>query len=105
MRNNHMLILTNAHDQMLDSPLYYWQTIQQVPSFKSWLKDAEIIDSKNVLTEFGQFCVDNMVNDPELIWALIWINIVYNSELVGWFANNIEVIRWETNKFLVLNLG
>ena len=64
---------------------------KQVPSFKSWLKDAEIIDSKNVLTEFGQFCVDNMVNDPELIWALIWINIVYNSELVGWFANNIEV--------------
>jgi ferredoxin len=63
---------------------------KQVPSFKAWLKDAEIIDSKNVLTEFGQFCFDNMVNDPELIWSLIWINIVYNSELVGWFANNVK---------------
>ena len=63
---------------------------KQVPSFKAWLKDAEIIDSKNVLTEFGQFCVDNMVNDPELIWSLIWINIVYNSELVSWFANNVK---------------
>jgi ferredoxin len=63
---------------------------KQVPSFKAWLKDAEIIDSKNILTEFGQFCVDNMVNDPELIWSLIWINIVYNSELVSWFANNVK---------------
>lgn len=63
---------------------------KQVPSFKSWLKDAEIIDAKNILTEFGEFCVENMVNDPDLIWSLIWINIAYNSELVGWFVNNIK---------------
>mgnify|MGYP000003619122 FL=1 len=61
---------------------------KQVPSFKAWLKDAEIIDTKNVLTEFGEFCVENMVNDPDLIWSLIWINLSYNSELVKWFVNN-----------------
>lgn len=61
---------------------------KQVPSFKAWLKDAEIIDTKNVLTEFGKFCVENMVNDPDLIWSLIWINLSYNSELVKWFVNN-----------------
>lgn len=63
---------------------------KQIPSFKSWLKDAEIIDSKNVLTEFGEFCVENMVNDSDLIWSLIWINLSYNSTLVGWFVNNIR---------------
>lgn len=63
---------------------------KQVPSFKAWLKDAEIIDTKNVLTEFGKFCVENMVNDPDLIWSLIWINLSYNSELVKWFVNNIK---------------
>lgn len=61
---------------------------KQVPSFKAWLKDAEIIDTKNVLTEFGEFCVENMVNDPDLIWSLIWINLSYNSELIKWFVNN-----------------
>lgn len=63
---------------------------KQIPSFKAWLKDAEIIDAKNVLTEFGEFCVENMVNDPDLVWSLIWINIAYNSELVKWFVNNVN---------------
>lgn len=63
---------------------------KMVPSFKAWLKDAEIIDSKNILTEFGQFCVDNLTNDPELIWSLIWVNLSYNSELVKWFVNNVR---------------
>lgn len=63
---------------------------KQIPSFKAWLKDAEIIDSKNVITEFGEFCAENMVNDSDLIWSLIWTNISYNSELVGWYVNNIR---------------
>lgn len=64
---------------------------KQIPSFKAWMKDAEIIDSKNVLTEFGEFCVENATNDPDLIWSLIWINIGYNSELMKWFVNNVRV--------------
>lgn len=63
---------------------------KMVPSFKAWLKDAEIINSKNILTEFGQFCVDNLTNDPELIWSLIWVNLSHNSELVKWFVNTIH---------------
>jgi 3'-phosphoadenosine 5'-phosphosulfate sulfotransferase (PAPS reductase)/FAD synthetase/ferredoxin len=79
-----------------DPQVSYWITgnnslgNKQIPSFKAWLKDAEIIDSKNVLTEFGEFCVENMVNDSDLIWSLIWINISYNSTLAGWFVNNIR---------------
>lgn len=64
---------------------------KMIPSFKAWLKDAEIIDGKNVLTEFGEFCVENLINDSELVWSLIWINLSYNSELVKWFVNNIRI--------------
>ncbi len=63
---------------------------KMVPSFKAWLKDAEIIDSKNILTEFGTFCVENLTNDPDLIWSLIWVNLSHNSELVKWFVNNVR---------------
>lgn len=63
---------------------------KQVPSFKAWLKDAEIIDAKNVITEFGEFCAENMTDDPDLVWSLIWINLAHNSELVKWFVNNIR---------------
>lgn len=63
---------------------------KMVPSFKAWLKDAEIIDNKNILTEFGQFCVENLTNDSELIWSLIWVNLAHNSELVKWFVNNVR---------------
>lgn len=62
---------------------------KMIPSFKAWLKDAEIIDSKNILTDFGQFCVDNLTNDPDLVWSLIWVNLSHNSELIKWFVNNI----------------
>ncbi|MBO4331560.1 MAG: phosphoadenosine phosphosulfate reductase family protein [Paludibacteraceae bacterium] len=68
---------------------------KQVPSFKAWMKDAEIIDTKNVLTKFGEFCVNNITNDPDLIWSLIWINVGYNSELVKWYINNVK----ENNPF------
>lgn len=63
---------------------------KMIPSFKAWLKDAEIIDNKNILTEFGQFCVDNLTNDSELIWSIIWINLSHNSQLVKWFVNNVR---------------
>lgn len=74
---------------------------KQVPSFKAWLKDAEIIDSKNVLTEFGEFCVNNLVNDPDLIWSLIWINVGYNSELAKWFINNVKEKTPFDKRFLI----
>lgn len=82
---------------LVDPQVSYWLVgnnslgNKQVPSFKAWLKDAEIIDTKNVLTSFGEFCVENLVNDYELIWSMIWINLAYNSELVRWFVNNIRV--------------
>lgn len=61
----------------------------QIPSLKCWLKDAEIIDDKNQITELGNFLADNFMDYPDLAWEIIWINLSYNSFIVNWFVSNI----------------
>lgn len=76
-------------DQYLSSPSDFWSDnmlgVKQVPSFKAWLKDAEIIDDKNNLTPFGELCVEINKNSTTLLWELIYINLTYNSPLVRWY--------------------
>lgn len=66
---------------------------KQVDSFKAWLKDAELLDSKCKLTELGTFCSDNYTDYSNLIWEIIWVNLVHNNTLVNWFVNVINVNR------------
>ncbi len=61
----------------------------QIPSLKSWLKDAEIIDGNNKITELGNLLADCRENHPNLVWEIIWINLSHNSFIVNWFTNNI----------------
>lgn len=81
-------------DEFLANPEGFWEINalgkKQVDSFKAWLKDAEFIDTKNKLTELGQFCSDNYSNERELVWEIIWINLCSNSTLTNWFANTIN---------------
>ncbi len=70
----------------------------QIPSLKSWLKDAEIIDSKNCITDLGNFLADNRVDHPELIWEIIWINLSYNSFIINWFNCNIPAFADYSSK-------
>ena len=63
----------------------------QIPALKSWLRDAEIIDSKNNITELGELLADHREDFSELIWEIIWINLSYNSFIVQWFNTNIPV--------------
>ena len=62
----------------------------QIPSLKCWLRDAEIIDEKNNITELGLFLADNRIDFPDLVWEIIWINLSYNSFIVNWFNCNIS---------------
>jgi len=62
----------------------------QIPSLKSWLKDAEIIDDKNKITELGSFLADNRMDYPDLVWEIIWINLSHNSFIINWFNCNIS---------------
>lgn len=61
----------------------------QVPALKAWLRDAEIIDAKNNITELGNFLADNKEDYPDLVWEVIWTNLSYNSFIINWFNNNI----------------
>jgi phosphoadenosine phosphosulfate reductase len=80
-------------DQYLTDTDSFWEDnflgVKQVPSFKAWLKDAEIIDEKSKLTPFGELCVEINRENPTLLWELIHINLAYNSPLMGWFSSSV----------------
>ncbi len=73
----------------------------QVDGFKAWLRDAEIIDKKNLLTEFGALLKKIYVDDPGLTWELVWINLSYNSFIVNWFTNRIRCEQVYSKKTMV----
>ena len=90
---------------LLDSESFWKDKIlgtKQVPSFKAWLKDAEIIDDKGVLTSFGALCKKINEDSHTLLWELIYINLVYNSPMMKWYASttpfNVDFMRKELDR-------
>ena len=76
---------------------------KQVPSFKNWLKDSEIIDTKGTITPLGEKLSQLYQDMPDVVWEIIWINLSYNSPLIKWFVNNINigtVFSKNTTKYL-----
>lgn len=63
----------------------------QIPSLKSWLKDAELIDDKGKSTELAKLLSSIREDNPELIWQIVWINLSYNSFIINWFINNVSI--------------
>ena len=55
-------------DEFLIDPEYFWNEnslgTAQVDGFKAWLKDAEITDSKNNITDFG-----SLIKEVYLVFA------------------------------------
>ena len=70
----------------------------QIPSLKAWLRDAEIIDANNKITELGEFLAECYTDNPDFIWEIIWINLSYNSFIVNWFNCNIPPMSQYTAK-------
>lgn len=91
-------------DQYLLNVDTFWSDnllgVKQVPSFKAWLKDAEIIDEKGNLTEFGELCVEINQESNTLLWELIYINLTYNSPLLRWYIRSVEFNREFSRKNL-----
>ena len=73
----------------------------QVDGFRMWLKHAEIIIDKDKLTPFGEILKDVYVNDVNLLWELITTNLSYNSFVIKWFANNIQVGQSYDKNYIV----
>lgn len=73
----------------------------QVDGFRMWLKHAEIIKDKDVLTPFGSLLQKIYVDDVNLLWELIATNLSYNSFIINWFANNIVVGQSYDKSYIV----
>ena len=93
---------------LLDSESFWKDKIlgtKQVPSFKAWLKDAEIIDDKGELTSFGTLCKKINEDSHSLLWELIYINLVYNSPMMKWYASttpfNADFMRKELDRLAI----
>lgn len=63
----------------------------QVDSCKAWLRDAEITDSANKITSLGMMLREIYQNDRTLFWEIAYINLSYNSFIVGWVCQNVPV--------------
>ena len=75
-------------------PVEFWKDnslgTAQVDSLKVWLRDAEITDIKNNLTELGAIMKGVYDENPSIFWEIAFINLSYNSYIVNWFCNNIS---------------
>ncbi|MFA5806168.1 MAG: phosphoadenosine phosphosulfate reductase family protein [Melioribacteraceae bacterium] len=64
--------------------------IKMVPAFINWLKDSEIINnSDRRITEIGIILQKQFKNNSDLVWEIIWINLIYNSTIVNWYNRDI----------------
>jgi len=77
----------------------------QVDSIKAWLRDAEITDSKNIITELGTILQDIYKDNPILFWEIAYINLSYNSFIVKWVCNNISTGQVYNKKTIREEIG
>ena len=84
----------------------YWQSDNglnkdyQVPALKCYLKDAGIVDDKSNVTELGKLLASLRLDLPEVVWSIIWTNLSYESFIVNWFINRIDVNKVFDGKLL-----
>lgn len=80
--------------EFFSDPDTFWEDnplgSKQKPSFKAWLKDAEVINANGTLTVLGSYLNELYIDNPELVWSIIWTNLCYNSTLVKWFISHIK---------------
>ena len=91
-------------DEYFASPEDFWNNnslgTAQVDSAKRWLKDASVIDDKNNITNFGETLYKIHIDNNEVLWELLLINLSYNSFIVNWFVNNVHLNKRYDKKSL-----
>lgn len=82
-------------DEYFRDPEDFWDDnslgTAQVDAMKAWLRDAEITDAKNKVTQLGHTLQAIYQNNPILFWEIAYINLSYNSYIVNWFCSNVGV--------------
>jgi 3'-phosphoadenosine 5'-phosphosulfate sulfotransferase (PAPS reductase)/FAD synthetase/ferredoxin len=65
--------------------------IKMIPAFLNWLKDSEIINNLDKrISDIGLILQKQFKNNNDLVWEIIWINLIYNSTIVRWYSQNID---------------
>jgi phosphoadenosine phosphosulfate reductase len=92
-------------DEYSVNPVEFWKDntlgTAQEDSLKAWLRDAEVIDKKNNLTEIGELMMNLYKETPSLFWEIAFINLSYNSFIVKWFTNNIVPNQIYNSKIII----
>ena len=57
----------------------------QIPSFKRWLKDADLLTNSNSPTELVGLLSN--CDDNDVVWQIIWVNLFHNSPIVNWYVS------------------
>lgn len=81
---------------------------KQLPMFKKWLKDAEIIEqTSDTITLNGSILSKVYAKSCITVWEIIWITLCDNTDLCSWyigeFGFNIEYSRNEIDASLTTN--
>ena len=64
---------------------------KQIPAVTNWLIEAELMVHKTKeITELGRDLKEIYGTDPLFVWGVIWVNLYYNSKVVGWYCDNID---------------
>lgn len=65
---------------------------EQLPNFVKWLVQAEILSDTKLkqVTQLGELLSAIYINQPEVVWEIVWINLSYNSPIAKWYKENIN---------------
>ncbi len=64
---------------------------KQLPIFINWLRDAELLDSKDKkLSYLAEKLETTFSNEENVFWEIVWINLCINSEICNWFSSNVK---------------
>lgn len=81
-------------DEYFCDPENFWNSTllgtAMFDSFKTWAKDAGLLNKKNEPTPFCKLMGEIYSDNPTLFWEIIWINLVYTSFIVNRFVNYVK---------------
>lgn len=64
---------------------------KQLPIFINWLRDAELLDSKDKkLSYLAEKLETTFSNEENVFWEIVWTNLCINSEICNWFSSNVK---------------
>lgn len=64
---------------------------KQIPAMLNWLREAELVDSKEKkVSELAKLLKPIYETNPLIVWQIIWINLSFNSTIANWYVNSVK---------------